>query len=80
MSLTVPPSCSTAAMITSRQRVVCTPASPTVDDPSASIGAVPDTRIRLPTRTAREKPIDASNGDPLEARRRTDTPLKRASP
>ena len=40
------------------------------------IGAVPDTRIRLPTRTAREKPIDASNGEPDDAR----CMVKRASP
>lgn len=34
--------------------------------PSAAIGAVPETAIWLPTRTAREKPILGSNGEPDE--------------
>ena len=33
-------------------------------EPSGQIGAVPDTTTRSPTRTARLKPIAASNGLP----------------
>jgi len=47
----------------SMQRAACTPASGS-QEPSGQIGAVPDTATRSPTRTAREKPIDASKGEP----------------
>src|SRR5579871_2307501 len=38
--------------------------------PSESTGAVPDTEVKAPTRNAREKPIEVSNGDPEDAVRR----------
>jgi hypothetical protein len=33
-------------------------------DPSSAIGAVPETDMMLPILTARENPIDFSNGEP----------------
>ena len=40
-------------------------------DPSGSTGAVPETTIRSPTRTARLNPIVASYGEAEDARRLT---------
>jgi hypothetical protein len=42
-------------------------------DPSGQTGAVPLTRTRCPTRTARLNPTCGSNGDPDETRRRSMT-------
>src|SRR5690242_6809903 len=39
--------------------------------PPGRIGAVPDTKTRSPTRSARLNPIRSSNGDPDVARRRS---------
>lgn len=47
----------------SKQRRACSPGS-SGHDPSGQIGPVPDTSTRSPTRTAREKPMLASNGEP----------------
>src|ERR1051325_4035713 len=40
-------------------------------EPSGAIGAVPETATMDPTRTAREKPMRGSNGDPEETSFRT---------
>ena len=40
-------------------------------EPSGHTGAVPETKIRSPTRSARENPIVSSYGDPDETRRRS---------
>ena len=37
-------------------------------EPSGKTGVVPETRTRSPTRTAREKPMVGSNGEPEEMR------------
>ena len=47
----------------SRQRSACRPTSES-HDPSGQTGAVPETTIRSPRRTALEKPMLRSNGDP----------------
>ncbi len=47
----------------SKQRRAWAPASG-AQEPSGHTGAVPDTSTRSPTRTARLKPMEASNGDP----------------
>lgn len=49
----------------SRQRRVCAAGSGS-HDPSGHTGAVPDTKTWLPARSAREKPMVDSNGDPEE--------------
>ena len=55
-----PPSSLIAARMIAKQRRAWAAASPGVDVPSGSTGAVPDTMIRLPARTAREKPYAIS--------------------
>ena len=52
----LPPSSSIAWRIMAKQRRACAAASPGVEEPSGSTGAVPATRIRSPALTAREKP------------------------
>ena len=52
----------------SKQRRACASA-PGSHDQSGQTGAVPETRTRSPTRTAREKPTFSSHGEPDEARR-----------
>src|SRR3990172_4322568 len=55
----------------SRHRFVCPYASVGGSPPPGMIGAVPATWTCGPTRTAREKPITGSNGDPEVTRRRS---------
>src|SRR5579885_3437772 len=64
------PSCSSEARTISMQRRICAAASPcpTVF-PSGPMGAVPETAMMLPTRTARENPSFDSYGEPLDTRR-----------
>src|SRR3954470_13899375 len=59
-----------AVAIISMQRRTWTATSGSTS-PSGQTGAVPATSTRSPTRTARLKPIEASNGDPLDTRRRS---------
>ncbi len=73
-----PPSSSIAARMMANTRRVWAVASPGVDDPSGSTGAVPETRMRSPTRIAREKPIEASNGDEDWVEWRSDSAIRRA--
>jgi len=66
-SSSAPPARSIACRMISRHRCICPATSPGwATEPSSAIGAVPDTAINGPIRTAREKPIDASNGEPDE--------------
>jgi hypothetical protein len=59
MSPRVAPASASAAKMISRHRRAWTSGSGS-QDPSAQIGAVPDTTTRSATRTARLNPIDAS--------------------
>jgi hypothetical protein len=53
-----------------QHRAACSAAPPGVVEPSGSTGPVPATMIRLPSRTAREKPMVASKGEPEVVRLR----------
>jgi len=52
----VPPTPGMGSRIIAKQRRACAAASPGAEEPSASTGAVPETKMRSPTRCAREKP------------------------
>ena len=62
-SVAAAPASARAVVMISRHRAAWTPAS-SGQLPSGHTGAVPDTTTRLPTRTARLKPIVVSNGEP----------------
>lgn len=68
-SVRAPASTSAASMI-SRHLLAWTYGSGSTE-PSGQTGAVPETITRSPTRTAREKPILLSNGDPELTRLRS---------
>jgi len=68
--LTEASSSSSAARAISQQRRAWAEGSGSTR-PSGHTGAVPETETVLPTRTARLKPIEPSNGDPERARRRS---------
>ncbi len=58
-----------------KQRRAWRPAS-SGHEPSGNTGAVPETRTRSPTRTAREKPMVGSKGEPEEMRRRGEASMR----
>ena len=64
------PASSSAAPMISKQRAAWTSGSGS-HDPSGQTGAVPDTRTRSPTRTARLNPMVGSKGEPEEIRCRS---------
>jgi hypothetical protein len=57
------PASPSAVLMISKQRRACSPGS-VGHEPSGQIGPVPDTSTRSPTRTAREKPMLGTNGEP----------------
>jgi hypothetical protein len=69
-----PASVSAASMI-AKQRRAWRPAS-SGHEPSGNTGPVPETRTRSPTRTAREKPMVGSKGEPEEMRRRGEASIR----